>query len=189
MQILCVKTTKLPVEITTVTNSFTTKIDKIVNTSDIEWIERTEAETNFNYKQLIPYILLKRADGKYACYQRHGNEKRLHGKYSAGIGGHIDEPDNQSDVIKTIEVGMYRELSEELSNFKKDKVRLKFLGLINEIESEVGLVHLGIVYIAECSEGYIPEAASELKNMEWKSVDEIAEVEKELWTELAFRLV
>ena len=29
----------------------------------------------------------------------------------------------------------------------------------------------------------------ELKNMEWKSVEEIAKFDKELWTELAFRLI
>ena len=84
---------------------------------------------------------------------------------------------------------MYRELSEELTNFQQDMIDLKYLGIINEIESEVGLVHIGIVYIAECKEGYEPEAASELKNMEWKSVEEIAKLDKELWTELAFRLI
>ena len=92
-------------------------------------------------------------------------------------------------VRKTVEKGMYRELSEELTNFQQDKIDLKYLGIINEVESEVGLVHLGIVYIAECKNGYIPEAASELKNMDWKTVAEIDMLEKELWTTLAFRLV
>lgn len=189
MKILCVKSKKLPKEITTVTNAFKIQVNSLVNDTDVEWIERAEAENNFEYKQLIPYILLKCSDGKYACYQRAGNEKRLHGKYSAGIGGHIDEADKQNNLIKTIEVGMYRELSEELTNFQQDKIDLKYLGIINEVENDVGLVHLGIVYIAECKNGYIPEAASELKNMDWKTVAEIDMLEKELWTKLAFQLV
>lgn len=189
MKILCVKTEKISKEVTSVTNSFKIDIKDFVCTSDMEWIERSEAETNFAYKQLIPYILLKRSDGKYACYQRHGTETRLHGKYSAGIGGHIDEPDNRDDLLKTIEVGMVRELSEELSNFEKEKISLKYLGIINETESEVGMVHLGVVFAAECAEDYIPDAAFELKNMEWKLPEEIEKLEKELWTELAFRLL
>ncbi|MEE3314821.1 MAG: hypothetical protein VZR56_11775, partial [Treponema sp.] len=125
----------------------------------------------------------------FAIYQRHGTETRLHDKYSAGVGGHVDESDNQNDAKKTLEMGLYRDLGEELTNFQRDMVDLKYLGIINEIESEVGLVHIGLVYIAECKDGYIPKAASELKNMEWKSTDEIAKLDKELWTELAFRLV
>ena len=74
-----------------------------------------------NYKQLIPYVLLQKADGKFACYQRHGTEIRLHGKWSAGIGGHIDEPDQQTSLKATLETGMLRELKEELLDFDKKK--------------------------------------------------------------------
>lgn len=189
MKIMCIETKKLPSRITDVTIAIRENIFDLVNDSDICWIERPVAEKDSSYKQFIPYILLKREDGLFACYQRHGTEARLHNKYSAGVGGHIDEPDNQNDLQKTIETGMYRELSEELSNFEKDNITLKYLGIINEVESEVGLVHLGVVYIAECKNGYIPEAASELKNMEWKTAEEITKLDKELWTELAFRLV
>lgn len=189
MKIMCIETTKLPSEITDVTIAKKEEIFSLINNSDICWIERTEAEKNPTYKQFIPYILLKREDGLFACYQRHGTETRLHNKYSAGVGGHIDEPDNQNDARKTMETGMLRELSEELANFQKDKISLKYLGIINEVESEVGLMHIGVVYIAECKGKYIPEAASELKNMEWKTVAEISGLDKELWTELAFRLV
>lgn len=189
MKIMCIEKAKLPFKITDSTVAVRDDIFEILHNSDIKWIERKEAEKDAQYKQFIPYVLLKRTDGLFACYQRHGTEKRLHDKYSAGVGGHIDEPDNQNDVRKTLEKGMYRELSEELTNFQQDMIDLKYLGIINEIESEVGLVHIGIVYIAECKEGYEPEAASELKNMEWKSVEEIAKLDKELWTELAFRLI
>ena len=189
MKILCIETKKLPENITKSTLSINENIFDIVASSDVVWIERPEAEKDTNYKQIIPYVLLKNENEQFAVYQRHGTEKRLHGKYSAGVGGHIDEPDNQNDLQKTIETGMYRELSEELSNFEKDNITLKYLGIINEVESEVGLVHLGVVYIAECKNGYLPKPASELKNMEWKTAEEITKLDKELWTELAFRLV
>ena len=188
MKIMCIEVKKLPSEIVSSTVASRKNIFELFCDSDVCWIERSIAEKDTTYKQIIPYILLKRADGLFATYQRHGTETRLHNKYSAGVGGHVDEPDNQNDAKKTLEMGMHRELSEELSNFQKDMVDLRYLGIINEVESEVGLVHIGVVYIAECKNGYVPDAASELKSMEWKSVDEIAKLDKELWTELALRL-
>ena len=189
MKIMCVEKKKIPERIVAKTIVRKENIFDLIGNSDICWIERSVAEKDVNYKQLIPYILLKNENSLFACYQRHGTETRLHGKYSAGVGGHIDEPDNQNDVVKTIEAGMYRELSEELNNFEKSYIDLKYCGIINEVESEVGLVHLGIVFVAECKNGYVPTAASELKNMEWKSAEEIGKLDKELWTELAFRLM
>ena len=189
MKIMCVKTERIPETITKKTISVKENIFNLVNSCDVFWLDRPLAERDQTYKQIIPYVLLKNSDNQFACYQRHGTETRLHDKYSAGIGGHIEECDNQDDIKKTILAGMNRELSEELANFQNEKITLKYLGIINEVESEVGLVHLGVVYIAKCQKGYVPEAASELKNMEWKSVDKIKKLNKELWTELAFNLI
>ena len=95
----------------------------------------------------------------------------------------------KNDLVKTLECGMLRELSEELSNFDKDQVELRYLGLINEKESEVGLVHLGIVFMAVCKEGYTPKEAGETKGLEWKSKEELCKLKTELWTKLALELV
>lgn len=189
MKVLCIEATKLSTEITQQTISSKENIFELINESQICWIERTQAEKDINYKQIIPYILLKNENGQFACYQRHGTETRLHNKYSAGIGGHVDEPDGKSTLQQTIESGMLRELSEELCNFQQENILLEYLGIINEVESEVGLMHVGLVYKAECLNGYIPEAGSELLGMEWKTVEEISLLDKELWTELAFKLV
>lgn len=189
MKICCVSVEKIPEEIKNSTSFFREDYSVFIKNEDVVWIERSTAETDFNYKQLIPYVLLQRADGKFACYQRHGTETRLHGKWSAGIGGHIDEPDKQDSLAETIETGMLRELTEELLNFEPTKISPNYLGIINETESEVGFVHLGIVYIAKCSENYEPIPADELRLMEWKTIKEIKEFQKELWTELAFKLL
>ena len=98
MKIMCIEKAKLPFNITDSTVAVRDDIFEILHNSDIRWIERQEAEKDAQYKQFIPYVLLKRSDGLFACYQRHGTEKRLHDKYSAGVGGHIDEPDNQKYI-------------------------------------------------------------------------------------------
>lgn len=188
MKICCVKSNLIPEEILNETKSFKRDFSFIKN-NEVEWIDRKDAETDFSYKQLIPYVILQKSDKTLGCYQRHGTEKRLHGLFSCGFGGHVEESDYKNDLVKTLECGMLRELSEELSNFDKDQVELKYLGLINEKESEVGLVHLGIVFMAVCKEGYTPKEASETKGLEWKSKEELCKLKTELWTKLALELV
>ncbi len=162
MKICCIKTESVPSEIKKSTGTFSVSYQDILNSEEVVWKERKDAESDKNFQQIIPYVLLKNSEGKFACYQRHGNEKRLHGKWSCGIGGHIDETDNADSIEQIVKNGMSRELSEELKNFDADRIKLSYLGIINEIESNVGQVHLGLVFIAECNEGYIPTAASEL---------------------------
>lgn len=189
MKICCVPVKKIDSKIVEKTDSYKVDYQSYIAEKDVCWIERSIAEKDNNYKQLIPYVLIKNSDGQFACYKRHGTEKRLHGLYSSGIGGHVDEPDESETLRQTLENGMFRELSEELTNFDTDKISLKYLGLINEKETEVGLVHLGIVFLAECTAGFLPRPASELSGMEWKTQTELATLKKELWSELAFKLL
>ncbi len=188
MKICCVKSKLIPEEILTTTKSFKRDFSFIKN-EDIEWIERKDVEIDFSYKQLIPYVILQKSDKTLGCYKRHGSEKRLHGLFSCGFGGHVEEGDTQNDLAKTLETGMFRELGEELSDFDKSLVELKYLGLINEKENEVGFVHLGIVFMAICKDGYTPKEASETKGLEWKTKEELCNLKTELWTKLALELV
>lgn len=189
MKICCIKTSSIPRKIKDDTDVFTVQYADFIRGNDIDWIERSEAETDKDFQQIIPYVLVKNSDGKFASYTRHGNEKRLHGKLSCGIGGHIDETDKADSFDDTLANGMCRELCEELKDFDRSKVKLSYLGIINEIESDVGEVHLGLVFLMECNDGYIPMPNSELKDMHWKSKEEIRNSETELWTELAFKLL
>src|SRR5579863_6332741 len=79
------------------------------------FLPRSDAEQNPKYKQLIPYALLI-CDGKILRYQRgkKGGEKRLHGLYSVGIGGHISEDDKTLFASNLYLEGMRRELMEEV---------------------------------------------------------------------------
>src|SRR6266542_3946898 len=64
--------------------------------ANLRYRNRSDAEQDKRYKQLIPYVLIFCND-KILRYRRGkgGQETRLHGLYSVGIGGHIaDEDDN-----------------------------------------------------------------------------------------------
>src|SRR5213593_528862 len=118
----------------------------VTSSSHILYLNRSEAEQDKRYKQLIPYVLII-CDGKILRYRRGrgGQETRLHGLYSVGIGGHISEEDHGlfSKGIGYQE-GMMREVREEVAI---EQVKEAAVAVINDDSTEVGYVHFGIVHI------------------------------------------
>jgi len=112
----------------------------------ILYLNRSEAEQDKRYKQLIPYVLILCGD-KILRYRRGkgGQETRLHGLYSVGVGGHISEEDHGlfSNAFG-YQDGMRRELMEEVAI---DDVNDVAVALINDDSTEVGFVHFGVVHI------------------------------------------
>src|SRR5437762_6930484 len=95
------------------------------------YLNRSEAEQDRRYKQLIPYVLLICKD-KILRYRRGkgGQETRLHGFYSVGIGGHIaDEDHGLFSAGVGYEEGMRRELMEEVA---VERVSAPGVGLIKD---------------------------------------------------------
>ncbi len=106
---------------------------------------RDDVEEDPSYKQLIPYCIF-RHEGKVFYYERGsaGGEARLKTKRSIGIGGHISSIDHAEDGT-TYQEGMRREIEEEVEI--STSYRQHLAGLINDDQTEVGKVHLGIVHI------------------------------------------
>src|SRR6266576_6204583 len=67
----------------------------VTSPAQIVYLNRSDAEQDKRYKQLIPYVLII-CHRKILRYRRGrgGQETRLHGLYSVGIGGHIAEEDH-----------------------------------------------------------------------------------------------
>ena len=59
MKICCIKTSFVPKEIKSVTDVFTVQYADFIGNNDIDWIERSEAETDKDFQQIIPYVLVK----------------------------------------------------------------------------------------------------------------------------------
>lgn len=106
---------------------------------------RNEVEEDPGFKQLIPYCLF-RHNGQVFSYRRGKaqGEGRLHSKRSVGIGGHISSIDDNGNGTPYLE-GMRREIAEEV--FLDCGFEETCVGLINDDETEVGRVHLGIVHV------------------------------------------
>lgn len=152
----------------------------------LAWRARAEVEPDPTYKQLIPYLLVDHR-GRLATYNRAGAEARLHGLWSVGIGGHIDRIDATAAPWDTIQQAALRELTEELPGVSQPAA-LQFLGLINEDETPVGQVHLGLVFRITSDTPEPPTAGEELHDLHWRDPSAAEALPLERWSRLALKL-
>ena len=113
------------------------------------FMRRSQAETDPNYKQIIPYVIMTHS-GKYLSYVRgrRAGETRLVGNRSIGIGGHINPGDDlplfNADFYDTYVTAVEREVAEEVVVDAGHTDRV--VALLNDDSNPVGQVHLGIVH-------------------------------------------
>jgi predicted NUDIX family phosphoesterase len=132
---------------------------------------RNDAEYNFDHKQIIPYVVIRNGTN-YLLLQRLSKqtEKRLHNKYSLGIGGHINPASSiQEDNI--ILNGLYRELNEEVA--VGDASGLHFVGIINDERNSVSRVHLGLLYVLDVLSSEYRVLETEKMTAQWVSEQEL----------------
>jgi predicted NUDIX family phosphoesterase len=142
---------------------------------------RDAMERDPAFKQVIPYLVLRDGERYFLMRRtRAGRDERLHDRYSIGVGGHLNPGDGGLDG------GLRREWAEELEADFVPTFRL--VGLLNDDTTDVGSVHLGVVYVADAAGR--PVAIRETDKLTGRFVDPaaVAEVEAELesWSQLAF---
>jgi predicted NUDIX family phosphoesterase len=111
---------------------------------DGRFAPRTAAEVDRSLKQIIPYLVLR--DGVRVFLMRRtraGGDVRLHDRWSIGVGGHLNPGDRDVDG------GLRREWSEEIEAAFVPAFR--FIGLLNDDTTDVGSVHLGLVFEADAA--------------------------------------
>jgi predicted NUDIX family phosphoesterase len=143
----------------------------VTSPANIKYLNRSEAELDKRFKQLIPYVLLI-SNGRILRYRRGkgGQETRLHGLYSVGIGGHIsDEDDGLFAQDRGYVEGMRRELREEVD---VGDVKEQAVALINDDSTEVGYVHFGVVHIVRVADEAVAGRRSGIVGPEFVSFAE-----------------
>lgn len=117
-------------------------------------VERSAAETDPTFKQIIPYIVVhaeSQGQDYILCGRRlsGGNEGRLHGRITLGFGGHVkwEEGLHAMDMVyRSIE----QELREELGFIDPElRSKLVLLGELDADVDDVGTVHRGLVYLLQ----------------------------------------
>jgi len=142
---------------------------------------RDAMEEDPSHKQVIPYLVLRDGPRWFLMRRtRAGADARLHDRWSIGVGGHL----NPGDV--DLAGGLRREWAEELvADFIPD---FRPVGLLNDDETAVGSVHLGIVYVADALGRRVGIRETDKLSGTFASTAEVAAVvdRMESWSELVF---
>ena len=150
------------------------------------FMNRAEAETDPRFKQVIPYAIV-RHNNFYFLLQRKPaqSEQRLHHKFSIGVGGHINPPSDAMgfDVIRE---GLAKEVQEELHIHSSYSVRL--IGLINDDTTEVGRVHLGVLFEINSPSSDVHVRETNKMHGAWALVERLQETyaKLETWSQIVF---
>lgn len=151
-----------------------------------EFMPRDEAEQRPDYKQIIPYVILRRGDEVFVTRRLNkGGEARLHGKISIGIGGHINPVDEQGDLLMR---GLWREIHEEVELDKHGE--LSPCGFINDDSNAVGSVHLAACFTLPV-EGEVSVKETEKLEGLWMTKAELKDNydSMETWTQIALEVL
>lgn len=122
-------------------------LDKILEIikSEKEFNLRSLMELDYNYKQIIPYVVFKFSDSYFVMQRKEtASEARLQNKLTLGIGGHVNESDMGKENIESWAI---REFHEEINY--AGKLNMKLYGIINDDSNDVGKVHMGLVFFLE----------------------------------------
>ena len=166
----------------------------LLDSANTNYRPRHEVETDPAYKQLIPYVLFCHDDGsggKGLFQYTRGlkqDESRLRGRRSVGIGGHIATRDTVvNGHANAFSEGMQRELAEEV--FIETPYSQRCVGLINDDETPVGRVHLGIVYLFDVERPAVSARESEIVDGSFLPVREILchLDDFEMWSQICLR--
>ena len=120
-------------------------LDGIFEPGVARGLARSRAEVDPAYKQLVGYVILRHGDQVFHYLRlRSGGEARLAGRRSIGLGGHLNVGDVAERIDRaSLERSVRRELDEEVELDPGSD--LSYVGILNDDETEVGRVHLGVV--------------------------------------------
>lgn len=151
---------------------------------------RSELEEDPSFKQIIPYAIISDKDSFYLFRRTSGQtEKRLHNKFSLGVGGHMNPVDSIEPKEQYLIDELKRELYEEVKLLNGCLIEaIEFIGFINDDTIPVGRVHIGLLYNIHVSnkEVYINE--TDKMTADWIDKSNLAEFYggMETWSKIVF---
>jgi predicted NUDIX family phosphoesterase len=168
--------------------------EELLSPEHTSYRPRGDMEEDPSFKQLIPYVIFQHVSpqGEITVFQytrgTGQGEQRLHRKRSVGIGGHISSVDADGDGdINPYREGMWRELNEEVS------IDTEFtdtcVGLINDDQTPVGTVHLGVVHLFDVQSPRVRPREDEIIDTGFQPVSELLEdlAGFETWSQYCLR--
>ncbi len=169
-------------------------LQELLHPEHTSYRPRDEVEEDPSFKQLIPYCVFRHLDQtgtphlfQYTRGSGQG-EGRLHAKKSIGIGGHISQVDAGASADRDpYEECLRRELEEEV--LIDTPYTQQCVGLINDDETPVGKVHLGVVHLFDVEKPGITPREAEIIAAGFRPREEILEDLEtfETWSQICMR--
>jgi len=164
------------------TDGLTAFLDVVAR--DGRYARRDAMEQDPTHKQIIPYLVLRDGDLYFLMRRtRAGADRRLHDRWSIGVGGHLNPGD------EGLLGGLRREWREELdADFEP---AFEPLALLNDDTTDVGAVHLGVVFVADAAGRAVAIRETDKLNGTFVAPPEVAAVEADLetWSRLVFEFI
>ncbi len=159
------------------------------------YMVREKAETDYNYKQPVPYWIVINEKNEIFVYKRwwawsNSAENRLHSKISIWVGWHIEREDENTD--NPLRDTLVREIEEELGFNQKDIKSVEPIGYLNYDADEVSKFHIWTCYIVKVDNPDIKLLDWELEKWDFMNILEIEKLLKswqsnlEWWSKTLF---
>jgi len=152
--------------------------------------KRNELEEDPSFKQIIPYAIISNKESFY-LFQRTSKqtEKRLHNKFSLGVGGHINPSNSMESKEQYLIDELKREFFEEVKLLNGCFIEdIEFIGFINDDTISVGSLHIGLLYNIHVSNKDVYINETDKMTADWIEKLNLAESYEgmETWTKIAF---
>jgi predicted NUDIX family phosphoesterase len=167
-------------------------IPRILEAQSTVFVPRSQAEGDPSFKQIIPYVLIRKGDTLLHYVRGKGSgEKRLVAMGSIGIGGHINHRDESlfGEGLALYEEAVQRELHEELR--MDGHFRTRIVALLNDDSTPVGQVHLGLVHLCDLAEENVSKGEACITDLRFLTLAELLErrEQMETWSQLCLDFV
>jgi predicted NUDIX family phosphoesterase len=164
----------------------------VLNPANNLFLGRDQAEADFGFKQLIPYVVLRYKESLFSYVRgKKSSEARLVAMRSIGVGGHIEPVDQSlfsSDRDMYLEAAR-REVSEEVR--LDSPYHESIVALINDDSTDVGKVHLGIMHIWDLAEPKVTKREGLITQSGFVPIESLkANLEElETWSRIALEVL
>jgi len=164
------------------------------------FLRRSELEEDPSFKQIISYAIISnkepercgvRQSQSYYLFRRTSEqtEKRLHNKFSLGVGGHMNPDDSMESKEQYLINELKRELFEEVRLLNGCFIEdIEFIGFINDDTIAVGNVHIGLLYNIHVSNKEVYVNETDKMTADWIAKPNLAAFYEgmETWTQITF---
>jgi len=152
--------------------------------------KRNELEEDPSFKQIIPYAIISNKESFY-LFKRTSRqtEKRLHNKFSLGVGGHMNAVNSKELKEQYLINELKRELFEEVKLLNGCLIEdVEFIGFINDDTISVGSVHIGLLYNIHVSNKNVVINETDKMTADWIDKPDLAEFYEgmETWAKITF---